>query len=225
MLAVLPPLAVVGVFEAKFNAPLPPDTVYEGRNFDFIKYNMRQNGGEFANSPKFIPTATVAYLRPDTLRLSTEWPWVRYRFGRPYGGGSFERIAYLPPANKDSINVESTVSITNVMAIPLALTILAAVALARQRRRRELLILLALATPPLIMATTQGIATRYLGDFFPLLAVGTAFGAVLLQRFARFGRNVQHAIIIPVLIVAIVSIPLVASLATQYNWTYRFGVQ
>ena len=226
VLAVLPLFAVVGVFSLKFESFMPPYDSYEGLNYEFIQYNMQNNDGEFGSSPKFIPTSMLAYLRPDTLAVETNWPFVSFRFGRPYGQEPLERITYVPPARRDSMNVEPTVSITNVMPVPLIATALSAVAITRRRRQRfELLILLALSTSLVVMATIQSIATRYLGEFFPLLAAGTVFSAALLPRFRRAGWNTRAVVTTVVVVLTIISIPIAAALAAQYNWTYRFGIQ
>ncbi len=225
-LALLPGLFMVAAFFAKFGAPQPPDEGYEGLNFQYVQQIVRNNGGEYGSSIRFIPTAALAYLRPDTLELSGDWPVVGFRFGRPFGNDDRERIAYLPPLAPDSINVERTVSLTNVMPLPLAATVAAAVAIGRRRRARfELPVLAALATMPLVAFTTQTIATRYLGDFFPLMAVGTAFGATLLAPFRRASWRAQYIGYLVVVVLTTISVPVVLVLATQLNWVYRGGLQ
>ena len=224
-LALLPLIAVFGSFYAKFES-YSPKGQYGGSSIGFIQQNVKANGGEAGNSRKFIPTATLTYFRPYSFRTDEQWPWVRYRFGRPFGQTPLERIIYLPPAEKDSINVEPIVSITDVMPIPLVLTVLGAAAIALRRTRRfELLVLAALCTPLAIMFTTQTIATRYLGDFFPLMAAGTAFGAAVLPRFCRLGWNPRFYITLVVVVLTLVSVPMVMMLASQYNWTYRYGTK
>ncbi|MFM8862418.1 MAG: hypothetical protein ACKOIA_08210, partial [Acidimicrobiia bacterium] len=226
MLAILPVVAVVGVWSVKFGTFVPSWANYEGRTYELVQYNMRQNGGELGNSARFIPMASLACFRPDTVKVATEWPFVSYRFGRPYGRDPLERIAYLPPANEDSINVEPTASVTNVAPIPLAATVLGALAIAHRRRNRyELLILMALTTPVAIMATATTIATRYLGDFYPLLAAGMAFGATMVPRLRRASWNTRAIVSLLVVGLTIVSVPIATALAAQYNWTYRFGIQ
>jgi hypothetical protein len=225
-LAVLPVIALVGPLLVKFGTPTPPWDTYEGRNFTYIQYNMSNNGGEFTSSTRFIPTATLMYLRPDAVSLQGQWPFVTYRFGRPFGVERLERITYLPPANRDSINVEHTVSLTNVMPIPLAATVAGAVAIVRRRRRRvELLIMLALLTPVAIMLTTPTIATRYLGDAYPLVAAGMAFSTTLLPRLRRAGPNTRRVILAITVGLTLISVPVALAMASQYNWTYRFGIQ
>lgn len=226
LLASLPVLMVIGVWALKFGSLLPPNDAYEGKNFTFIQYNVSRNDGKIGNSPKFIPTATLTYMRPDTLKVSTDWPFVQFRFGRPYGKQPLERITYVPPAKKDSINVEPIVSLTNVAPIPLVATVLALLALVRRRRDRVgVLVILALATALLITTTAQTIAARYLTDAYPLLAVGTAFSAVLLPRLRRASRGVQTLVLFVVGFGAIVSVPIVLAIAAQYNWAYRYGIQ
>ena len=224
-LALLPLVAVFGSFFAKFGSYYPKGN-YDGSSIVFIQQVVKNNEGQAGNSTKFIPTAALAYLRPFTFRTEDQWPWVRYRFGRPYGKGPLERIIYLPPAQKDSINVEPIVSITDVMPLPLVMTVLGAGAIAFRRTRRfELFVLAALSTPLLVMFTTQTIATRYLGDFFPLMAAGTAFGATLLPRFRRLGWSPRFYITLAVVALTLVSVPVVMMLASQYNWTYRYGTK
>lgn len=224
-IAVLPLMALTGGFYAKYGTPLPTGR-YEGTNYVYIQRIMENNGGPYRSSSRFVPTAALAYLRPDSMRVSTDWPWVRFRFGRPFGDKSLERITYLPPLRDDSINVEPVVSLTDVMPIPLLATAAASVAIVLRRRQRfELVMLVGLATTLIIMLPTQTIASRYLGDFFPLLAVGTAFGATLVPRFRRLSGRVQAYSAVAIATVAVASVPIAMLLATQYNWTYRYGIQ
>lgn len=180
-MALLPGVLMVAVFWAKFDAPLPPEKGYQALDYEFIQRVIANNDGEFGTSVRFVPTAALSYLRPDAFRVDADWPWVRFRFGRPYGPEPMERITYLPPLATDSISVERTTSVTDVMPLPLVATVAATGALlVRRRHRIELAILAALVTVPLVMMTTQTIASRYLGDFFPLLA-GCALGSALGQ--------------------------------------------
>lgn len=225
-IAFLPGLVMVAGFFAKFGEPLPPAEGYEGLDYVYVARIIENNGGEFGTSARFLPTALFAYMRPDTLQLSSGWPPVGFRFGRPFGNEDKERITYLPPLAQDSINVERNVSLTNVMPLPLAATVAATVMIVRRRRQRfELAILAALATLPLIMFTTQTIASRYLGDFFPLVAVGTAFGAPLVGSLRRTRWITQYVVFLAVVILSAVSVPVVLSLASQYNWIYRGGIK
>lgn len=225
-LAFLPGLVMVAGFYAKFGEPLPPAEGYEGLDYVYIARIIENNGGEFGTSARFIPTAMLAYLRPDTVRLAAGWPPVGFRFGRPFGNEDMERITYLPPLAPDSINVERTVSLTNVMPLPVVATVASIVMIVRRRRRRyELAIMAAMATLPLIMFTMQTIASRYLGDFFPLVAVGTAFGAPLVAAFRRARWITQYAVFLVVVILTVVSVPVALSLASQYNWVYRGGIR
>lgn len=225
-LALLPGVVMVVGFYAKFGEPLPPSKGYEGLDYVYVARVIENNGGEFGPSVRFIPTTAYAYLRPDTLRFSSGWPPVGFRFGRPFGSEDMERITYLPPLAPDSLNVERNVSLTNVMPLPLAATVAAVVSILRWRRHRfELAILVALATMPLIMFTTQGVASRYLGDFFPLVAIGTAFGAALLGPFRRLRWLAQYVVFLVVVVLTVVSVPVVLWLATQYNWVWRGDVQ
>ena len=225
ILGLLPILAMVGVWSVKFGTPTPSWDSYEGRDFEFVQYNIAQNDGQLGNSARFVPTAALAFFRPDSLRLQSDWPFIRFRFGRPYGRNQLERITYLPPANRDSINVEPIVSVTDVAPIPLIATAMGAIAIALRRRQRfELLVLLALTSPIIIMATSPTIATRYLGDFYPLLAVGTAFSATLVPRLRRSSWNVRTVVTAVVVALTIISVPIATALAAQYNWTYLYGI-
>lgn len=225
-LAFLPGLVMVAGFFAKFGEPLPPAEGYEGLDYVYVARIIKNNGGEFGTSARFIPTAMFAYTRPDTLQLTSGWPPVGFRFGRPFGNEDKERITYLPPLAKDSINVERTVSLTNVMPLPVIASVASVVMIVRRRRHRfELAIMAAVATVPLVMFTTQTIAARYLGDFFPLAAVGTAFGSPLVSSIRRARWITQYMIFLVVVVLTVVSVPVVLSLASQYNWVYRGGIQ
>jgi hypothetical protein len=225
-LAALPLIALFGSFFLKFGSPTPPEAGYEGLNYVNVQKIMANNDGSFSISARFVPTGAMAYLRPDSVSVSADWPWVRIRFGPPSGGGALERITYLPPLNQDSMNVEPIVSITNIMPLPFVATVMAAIAIVMRRRRRfELLILLALCTPLPVVLTNPTIASRYLGDFFPLLAAGTAFAAMFVPWFARLSRRWRYVISSGVIVLALASVPIAMVLATQYNWTYRLGIQ
>lgn len=74
VLAVLPLVAVVEVWWARFGTFIPSWCDHEGRNHEFVRCTMRQNGGELGDLARFIPTAGLAYFRPDTSSVTPDWP-------------------------------------------------------------------------------------------------------------------------------------------------------
>lgn len=224
-LALLPMVFAGGVLYAKFGALSSPMSEYELADSANLRYIVRNVGDDKTTSLRYVPTALYAYLRPDAMRLSSDWPWFRIRFGWPFGNYPYERITFLPPLPKDSMYVERTVSMTDVMPLAMLATAIAFVIVIVRRRVYELLILLALCTPIFVVLTSFGMTSRYLGDAYPLVAVGTAFGASVVPWYARRSSATRVVIAVPVVALAVLSVIVVGSLTTQYAWIQYLGIQ
>jgi hypothetical protein len=210
----LPALFSFGTLFVKFGQPSPPSNAY--RNPTGIQVEVeRVNPCDllFENHPKFVPTNLFAYFRPDAVRLYREWPNVRFRFNTCNGPN---RPTYLWPLKVADMYVEKTTSLTNTMPIPLLAAGIASCAAVRRRRANELAVLVAVATSGLLMSMTVAMTSRYLGDFYPLLAVGMAMSATML------GSAKQKSTLVTLTCAVLVLIPWSllanASLLTRYRW-------
>jgi hypothetical protein len=112
--------------------------------------------------------------------------------------------------------VEKTTSLTNTMPIPLLAAGIASFAAIRQRRTTELALLIAVATSGLMVSLSFAMTSRYLGDFYPLLAVGMAMSATMLGSAKR--KSTLVALTCAVLVLIPWSLLANASLLTRYRW-------
>jgi hypothetical protein len=112
--------------------------------------------------------------------------------------------------------VERTASLTDVMPIPLLAAGIASYAAVRRRKTKELVVLAAVATCGLLASTQFVMTSRYLGDFYPLLAIGLAMSATVL------GTAKRKSILVTLTCLAVVLVPWSllanASLLTRYMW-------
>ena len=213
-LIVLPALFSFGVLFLKFDQPSPPPNGYRsptGEGFPFVK---PCGNPKFENHPKFLPTNLLAYFRPDAVRLYKDWPNVRFKTGYCIGPNS---PTYLWPLKVGDVLVEKTTSLPDIMPIPLVAAGIATYAAVRRRKIKELVVLAAVATIGLIASSTIGMTSRYLGDFYPLLAIGLAMSATVLGSAKRKSTLVTLTYI--VLVLVLWSLLANASLLTRYRWS------
>lgn len=213
----LPALFSLGVLFAKFGQPSPPPDAY--RNPSGIAIPRGACDSRPDSDPKYLPTTLIAYLRPDAISLSGDWPYVRFRFGWCSGHTG---PTYLWPLKEGDLYVEKTTSLSNTMPIPLASVLVACFAAARRRRTADLVVLTATATVGLIVSGTAAITSRYLGDFYPLLATGLALSAAVIETIKR------KAVLVMLTTVGLLflswSLLANASLFTLYGWIYSRGL-
>jgi hypothetical protein len=114
--------------------------------------------------------------------------------------------------------VERTTSLPDIMPIPLVAAGIATYAAVRRRKIKELVVLAAAATIGLITSTLFGMTSRYLGDFYPLLAIGLAMSATVLGSAKRKSTLVTLTYIVLVLVLVLWSLLANASLLTRYRW-------
>lgn len=228
LLAFLPFFATFGVLTLKMESP----------SLDFSKYRAmpvlqtvaNKHGGSLAYSPRFIPTTVVAYFRPDSLNIGTEWPWIRFLYGpqenRQLAGPWYTElkpVSYLPPLEDDSMWLERHTSITNTMPLALFATVVTAITVLRRRQWSTGLILFAALAAPVVIFVQFAIAARYLADMYPILALGTIFSASLIPRFAKLSPSVKVIMATSVSVLLVFSILTVTMLGTQYAWITQFG--
>jgi len=212
---ILPALFSFGILFAKFGQPSLPTNAYRnptgvetGSHNPSLPCNL-----PIENHLRFAPTNLFAYFRPDAVRLYREWPNVRFRFNTCDGPN---RPTYLWPLNVGEMYVEKTTSLPNTMPIPLLAAVIASYTAIRQRRTQELAILVAVATSGLLTSMTVGMTSRYLGDFYPLLATGLAMSATMLGSTKR--KSTLVALTCAVIVLIPWSLLANASLLTRYRW-------
>jgi hypothetical protein len=211
---VLPALFSFGTLFVKFGQPSPPANAYRNPTGTQVESSGRCWPG-IENHPKYLPTNLFAYFRPDAVRLYREWPNVRFRFNICDGPN---RPTYLWPLKVGEMYVEKTTSLPNTMPIPLLAAGIASCVAIRRRRTKELLLLVAVATSGLLASTTMAMTSRYLGDFYPLLATGMAMSATMLGSAKR--KSTLVALTCVVLVLIPWSLLANASLLTRYRWLY-----
>ena len=211
-LIVLPALFSFGVLFLKFGQPSPPPNGY--RNPTGMEVELTKTCGlGFENHPKFLPTNLLAFFRPDAVRLFKDWPNVRFRFNGCVGPNT---PTYLWPLKEGDMYAEKTTSLSNTMPFPLLAAGIASYAAVRRKRTKELAVLAAIATIGLLASSTVGMTSRYLGDFYPLLAIGLAMSAT------EIGSAKRKSIFVALTCIALVLVPWSllanASLLIGYRW-------
>ena len=194
-LSLLPGVTMAGVFWLKLRSPMPSPLLNQQVSTGPHWKAIRQLNGGRTGGLVFAPTELVAYFRPDTVVRRSEWPYLDFRFPE-------EKILWVPPLPEGGAYVERFTSVTTTMPLPWMINLLLVVWLIVEARRliagrgnasltREEWIfssgmLASAAAMPLLIVTTHGITNRYLGDFFPISAVGVALGSrVILPLLAR----------------------------------------
>jgi hypothetical protein len=211
-LIVLPALFSFGVLFLKFGQPSPPADRYRNPTGEVVERTAPCDH-LIENHPKFLPTNLFAYFRPDAVRLYQDWPNVRFRFNICDGPN---HPTYLWPIKFADMYVEKTTSLTDTMPIPVLAAGIATYAAVRRRRTKELVVLAAVATIGLMASSTFAMTSRYLGDFYPLLAIGLAMSATVLGSAKRKSTLVTLTCVLLVLVPW--SLLANASLLTRYRW-------
>jgi hypothetical protein len=194
-LSLLPALTAAGVFWLKLRSPMPSPFMNQQISTGPHWKAIHQRNGGRTSGLMFAPTELVAYFRPDTVVRRPAWPYLDFRFPE-------EKILWVPPLPEGGAYVERFTSVTTTMPLPWIINVVVAVWLMVEARRlavgksaasleRDEWIfsagmLASAAAMPLLIVTTHGITNRYLGDFFPISAVGVALGPrVVLPLLAR----------------------------------------
>lgn len=212
VLAVVPTASALGVVWLKLRTFVPSLEVYRGFDSPGTQAMVAANDGDLTGL-RFLPTNLINYLRPDTLGIDGEWPWFRHLL--PLEKGPI----LLPPMVREGIYVEYSASLTNTMPVALALTIgfavlvvAGVVRLTSTQRIGFGLLMAAAATAPVAILTNFLLSTRYLGDFVPLIAVGTVFALVSVleatQRRSALNRLVIGALVLSAIVTAAVNLNL-----------------
>ena len=142
---------------------------------------LRANDGKLFRFA-FVPTTLLQYARPDALDLQRLLPWISF---------PSERAKVVGDVRFDLLDRASSVP-ASMPAVAL-LAAVGIVAVARPRRGAHRLAvfrgpMLGAATGGFLMLTIAYVAQRYLGDVFPLLALGAVVGLPVLVAWAG-GRS------------------------------------
>ena len=135
---------------------------------------------------RFFPTNLVNYLRPDSIRFTASSPWVIQQVPER------KPPIVISPIVEPGIVVEPVVSLTNSMTVPLLLTIGLSVAVLfglvrmdRTDKRSFIILVISAAFCSIPVLTFFSLSTRYLGDFYPLMAIGTIFAVAYAARWLK----------------------------------------
>jgi len=214
-LAVLPAASAMGTMWLKLRTFTPSFELYRGYSEPGIQDLLRANDGRLQGL-RFLPTNLANFLRPDSLGWSSEWPLFRHLL--PLEKGPI----VVAPMNRAGMYVEYAASLTNTMPVPLLFTIgvtilvlMGAIRLTQAQLRTFGLLMVAAGSCCLAVLTSFGVTTRYLGDFVPLVVVGTAFALVLVVRRLQDMQWVRGIVLVLVCASAMLTLAINLSLQQQ----------
>lgn len=208
------PIATAAAINLNKFGTVMPDYTYSANYDTMLSKYSKLNEGKL-NGTRFLLTNLFTYLRPDSLTIDASDPWFRFRFT---DGSS---ITYLPPLVTGSMLMESTVSLTSTMPVAVLLAPFTFLALATRRVFRslsncmELVLFGALCGPPLVMCLVIGGASRYLCDFYPLMALVVALSPALFARFASVDRIFWRAVTVVAFAMTLLSAVVLRQLLGQ----------
>jgi hypothetical protein len=190
IVAILPVFAALGAWWLKFRTPVPSvllDQQIGGPGAAPWWLAIRRLNHNHLQGVRFLPTALVAYLRPDDISLSSAFPFFNLRFG-PLAG---TRYIGIP---EGSMYVEPFSTITNDMPLAVLMLFAGAGYGVRVLRARTTVLraearsvlespltycLLGTAAAACVMLSSGWLTNRYVGDLFP-------FSAIFIAVMARF---------------------------------------
>ncbi len=154
---------------------------------------------------RYIPTTLANYFRFDSISFDLGSPWVTLKSFLP------SDLIILPPVNAGQIWGYRIPSLTNTMPIPLLFTAIAIVSQLRLVLKRKLkradciptFMLLAGLAGGVTLVMYFALASRYLGDLYPLLSVGTAFALPTVLVYSQKGKWWSRAIFPAVALIAV----------------------
>ena len=160
-----------------------------------------------------IPTNLLAYLRPDSVRITLEESPVRFRFA---GCASNAPTLVWPRDSYVGYYPEKHTSITATMPLATLATVFATVMAIRRRRWDVLSPIVATATSAASILVVPALSARYLGDIYSLTVVGLALSAGLWSRVAPGKTRVW--LVGAAAFSLVWSVVAIASLFTRYAW-------
>ena len=220
----LPIIAGLGVFTLKFGTPFPSLLLNQqvgGPSADPNWIALRKANHGQLQGFRFVPTALLAYLRPDTLVFTHQFPYVNYRFP------TFAMIKMLG-LQPGSMYEAPVSSITDAMPLAIVLGLFGLCqGLRSMVTSRFQFIMVALRAPTAwcalalgaawyVTLSSVGLTNRYLGDVYPLVALGLSYGtARLVESLSKTSRAWNY------LLVAMMSLVAVASIGVNLALTYQ----
>jgi hypothetical protein len=202
--AAMPVLVYALVNVARFDHPfsVPWDQLADIR--PAREKMLEANDGSYF-APNYVPTALVAYLRPDGIDLERHFPWVGYRnstwlFGDP---------AYDV--------VDRTASLPVVTPLLLVLGTVGVVRLCRRGSSGDWRVVTAAAAISLVPTVAIAfIANRYLSDFVPLLVVAGSIGTWVAVDYLRAAsRRRRRVLVVGAFALAAAGFSVTAALTLQ----------
>lgn len=181
-LALLPFASSLGILWLKFG------TFTEQWQYYSVSWmpRVRYFNNDTFQGLRFFPTNLVNYLRPDSIGFSASSPWVIEQVPER------KPPIVISPIVEPGIVVEPVVSLTNSMTVPLLLTIGMSVAVLfglvrmdRTDKRAFIVLVISAAFCSIPVLTLFSLSTRYLGDFYPLMAIGTIFAVAYGARWLK----------------------------------------
>jgi hypothetical protein len=227
-LAVLPFATCSGVYWLKFHTLIPSLLLNQqvgGPAAGAAWLSIRHADHNQLSGLRFLPSALVAYLRPDGVHLASAFPFVDFRFGPRRGGIPFIGIAPGSFVAEPFSTVPDDMPVAVVAAIA-GLAVLARRALrrwvglrpavAQLSRRPETYALLGTAGSTVVMMSQVSISNRYVADYFPLLVLAMAVGLRLTAPVAA-RLSGGKAIAVGTVVTALVVWALVFNFGLEYQ--------
>jgi hypothetical protein len=231
VVAILPIVTCLGVWWLKFNDPFPSlllNAQIGGASPAPWWLAIRRVDHDSLAGVRFVPTALVAYLRPDGIALTSAFPFIDFRSGP----AALPHFLGIP---RGSLYVEPFSTVTDTMPLAVA-TVIAGLLYARhQARRRAAGLLRSLAGAPMtycilgtaascgVMMSNAFITNRYLADWFPLIAVALPVAAGLLARpAAQLSR--RGAVALAGGVTLLVASSLLVNLALDYRYWWHTAI-
>lgn len=181
--AFIPGVSSAGIFWLRFGTLTEQWRYYNVSWMQRVRY---YNGDKF-QGVRFFLTDLVNYLRPDSIRVTTSSPYVIQQVP------SEKPAIVIAPIVQQGMVIEPVVSLTNSMTGPLLLTVGFTIAVLfgfvrmdRPEKRAFLLLAVTAALCAIPALTMFSLSTRYLGDFYPLMAIGTIFALAYGARWLQW---------------------------------------
>ena len=212
--AVLLPIALYGyVNVAKFETlySVPVDKQLETAVSAERQAVLRANDGALFG-PQFMPSTLLQYSRPDAIGFQSLVPWIAF---------PSHRATVIGDVTFDNLDRASSIP----TSMP-ALTLLAAVGLAAVfgpktgpvRARAFRIPIIGAATGTILLFTIAYIAQRYMGDVFPLLALGAVVALpAIVRTSAHWSRRTRRAGTAIGLGLVVFSVSVNSALALSYQ--------
>ena len=188
-LMVIPVGLYVIIFVSKFGSLSFPWKNYTPYILSHFRQVLESNNGTTVGL-QFIPTTLANYFRFNSIGFDLGSPWVTLKSVTP------SDLIILPPVNAEQFWGFGIPCLTNAMPIPLLFTAIAIVSqlhlvLKRKLKRADWMptfMLLAGLAGGVTLFMYFALASRYLGDLYPLLAVGTAFALPTVLVYSQKGK-------------------------------------